>query len=1065
MKQHFATFLSLGLSLALLLIAAVPIAPTLGQERQRDLTLLSTPDQEGRVWDRKFGAAAQSGRSPDVIVAQAVPGANVRVNNPALDTLGKTQSESNIAVNGPNIVVSFNDRSNGQSASGYSYSTDGGNTFAHSQISGPEGSKSEEDRTVEFGVDGELYHVSVAVTSEERRFLSVAKSTDSGVSFGRPVFASRGPFVFHFRSGVTVDKSGNSPYRGNVYVSWTQSIPTGGKAIAFARSTDRGDTFDPPVILSSLSQTSSEGAMPAVGADGTVYVAYFDDSRFGTEGMWIVKSTDGRVTFAPPSRAVSFTPIGLLTGGGGSVLVWSWPNLAVDKNGYVHVVYNGLTRTDGPDRSDIYHVRSTDGGDTFGPPLKLNDDQTTTSQASPSIAAADDGTIGVKWWDRRNDPIHDSLTDVYMCTSTNGGQSFSKNFRITDHNWVFGPIEFSPGFAYHGNHDGITADGASFFLSWSDERNGNPDVYFAEIPVRRDPDAPDFNISGIKLYDTIMAGGAVAFDFVTSANSSFSGALTLSASPQIAGMSYAFAKSVISPGQPATMIVSTAPSIAPGSYLLTVEAEGSGLARKTNILLTVYDSDRVTGRTVNATDTRGYTTARALAVDQNGAIHLVFRDDSESVGSGESILYKRSGDGGLTFSSAVKLSDIGQCLVPISPCLSMTPQFYDTPSLAINPAGNLFVVWKSFETSAGQAKVFFSKSAGDANFTSPVAISGLDHVFVHSPQIAVHRNRNVIVTYYNNRIYAVSSTDGGATFENPIQISNTFESGSGTTGAPVAFNSRGVAYLVHSPGGRINVLAAPDGQNFGAPVEVSAPLPTSANPQIAIDGNDTIFITFSQVITSGSTSRRDVFLVKSTDGVSFGPPVNVSKGSGGTQSSYVIATGQGKVTVVWGNGGSEADIFLSQSNDGGLTFSSPINVSANPGGSFSPCGAADSRGNVYIGWTDDSMGNNDFLIASAPDFGLSFNPAILTVSRGQNFEIPISISRTTGFSDNITVTPPDTSGTKIKIKPRSVITSNDSATFKFKIKGGARRGIFDLLFEGRDGSGRTRTATIRLAIE
>ncbi len=52
---------------------------------------------------------------------------NVRVNNPALDTASHTQSESAIAVNGKNIIVSFNDFSSQPSA--YSFSIDGGKTF------------------------------------------------------------------------------------------------------------------------------------------------------------------------------------------------------------------------------------------------------------------------------------------------------------------------------------------------------------------------------------------------------------------------------------------------------------------------------------------------------------------------------------------------------------------------------------------------------------------------------------------------------------------------------------------------------------------------------------------------------------------------------------------------------------------------------------------------------------------------------------------------------------------------------------------------------------------------
>src|SRR5258707_219973 len=85
-----------------------------------------------------------------------------------------------------------------------------------------------------------------------------------------------------------------------------------------------------------------------------------------------------------------------------------------------------------------------------------------------------------------NRPTADSLNDDYMRISHDGGASFGKNFRVTSHNWSFGSIE--PGFAggYHGDYDGIAADGSNFCLSWSDERNNEADAFFSQVPTVRD---------------------------------------------------------------------------------------------------------------------------------------------------------------------------------------------------------------------------------------------------------------------------------------------------------------------------------------------------------------------------------------------------------------------------------------------------------------------------------------------------------------------------------------------------------------------------------------------------
>ncbi|HXU09684.1 MAG TPA: hypothetical protein VN743_11870, partial [Blastocatellia bacterium] len=89
--------------------------------RRTALKLNGLLRNEGRV--RK--SIVQSG-----FTKQAIPGDNIRVNDPSMDDFGATNSETSIAVNGQNVIVTFNDASFFDVA-GYSFSTDGGNTFTH----------------------------------------------------------------------------------------------------------------------------------------------------------------------------------------------------------------------------------------------------------------------------------------------------------------------------------------------------------------------------------------------------------------------------------------------------------------------------------------------------------------------------------------------------------------------------------------------------------------------------------------------------------------------------------------------------------------------------------------------------------------------------------------------------------------------------------------------------------------------------------------------------------------------------------------------------------------------
>ena len=67
--------------------------------------------------------------------------------------------------------------------------------------------------------------------------------------------------------------------------------------------------------------------------------------------------------------------------------------------GDVHLVYaqHGI----GADAGDVYYIRSTDTGQTFSAPLKLNTDVTTRPQWQPSLSVGTDGSVFATWYDAR----------------------------------------------------------------------------------------------------------------------------------------------------------------------------------------------------------------------------------------------------------------------------------------------------------------------------------------------------------------------------------------------------------------------------------------------------------------------------------------------------------------------------------------------------------------------------------------------------------------------------------------------------------------------------------------
>jgi hypothetical protein len=116
---------------------------------------------------------------------------------------------------------------------------------------------------------------------------------------------------------------------GRVYVSWRQVLPGDFRHIAVAASTDKGQTFAPPVVVSDdrwmLNGCPVSGASLAVGGDGALAVVWYTAGEAGAPGIYLSESRDGGRTFAP-RRAVATgkaqgTPT-LLVGDKGAYVVW-----------------------------------------------------------------------------------------------------------------------------------------------------------------------------------------------------------------------------------------------------------------------------------------------------------------------------------------------------------------------------------------------------------------------------------------------------------------------------------------------------------------------------------------------------------------------------------------------------------------------------------------------------------------------------------------------------------------------------------------------------------------------
>ncbi len=480
----------------------------------------TTPQLHADTSDRPAGCAATpaTGTGPRVPPPGGLP-VNVLVNDPAEDgtTNRDTQSETTLAVDGTTVMAAYNDSFKAnlspQQYTGYSFSTDQGETFT-------------DGGGLPVNPAGDLGDPVLAHDNQTgRTYLAT-------LSFGVPLHIWRSDDDLHTimapvngapgRNGLdkewlTVDNFAGAG-QGNVYLVIRDF--GGGNGIYLFRSTDQGATFGPNggVLIASGSGGNVQGAWVTVGPDHTVY-SFWYDATSSTASIKMRKSIDQGQTFGP---AVTVTTLGNLGTNGdlglGGFRSNAFPQAVVNPvNGNLYVVYDDRGTTSG-DRSDVFFRQSTDGGQTWSARIRVNDDTTTRDQWQPALAVNPSGSrVGVFWYDRRNDSAN-NLIDRYGAIGTVTGDQvvFDPNIRISD-------TSFSPEFGhdpfinsvYMGDYDQAVADSSYFYLTWGDNRSpsrghtgNNQDVRFAKIPqvvagpsvVSTNPRGDTFgNISSIRV--------------------------------------------------------------------------------------------------------------------------------------------------------------------------------------------------------------------------------------------------------------------------------------------------------------------------------------------------------------------------------------------------------------------------------------------------------------------------------------------------------------------------------------------------------------------------------------
>lgn len=440
-----------------------------------------------------------AGRTTPAGCAELGPFRSVQVNVTAsgLNILGDAANEPSIAVDPNNrnrmaigwrqfdtVISDFRQAGNG-------WSSDGGVTWHANTVFTPGIFRS--DPVLRSDAAGKFYYNSLGSGFTCDWFTS----TNGGQTWQGPLAGGLGGDKLWFAIDLNPGASQNA-----IHAAWSRNAGCCGSS-TFVRFFNNLSLVRGPQSIA----LSPQFGTVAVGVDSAVYVS----GRAGSS-IALSKSTNARQSGI---NTASFTgsivdldgslqfqgyqnPVGLM----GQV------NVATDRSngptrGNVYVL-SSVARADGADPLDVMFTRSSDGGTTWSPAIRVNQfnkESDGSFQFFGMIDVAPDGRIDVVWGDTRNDPNPlQSLAQLYYACSFDGGVTWHYDIPVSP---VFDTRVGWPVQQKLGDYYDINSDNGGANVAYAATFNGEQDVYFIYISPF------DCNNNGLRDVDEIGSGAVL----------------------------------------------------------------------------------------------------------------------------------------------------------------------------------------------------------------------------------------------------------------------------------------------------------------------------------------------------------------------------------------------------------------------------------------------------------------------------------------------------------------------------------------------------------------------------
>jgi len=325
----------------------------------------------------------------------------------------------------------------------YSFSTNGGITWSPNVSISNSGSFVG-DPAVAIDGGGTLYAVCQQYTGGGTGgYIKMRTSRDRGQTWSE---------VRQIQTAPDKPWAAGGTQEGTVFVSWL------GNPGGIKKSTDYGMTWGP--VQSTGNIVHGTGITPST--TGLLHVPYNLDSN--RNQLRYLRSKDNGQTYEPARDLLqNMGTFCFSCNPRQHPIVGS----ASDPTGkYVAITWTSRM-TGGQGDDDVWLLYSTDGGDTWTQPIRVNDNPSPSRQFESWVAVDRCGRVHVAWTDLRNG----GQNETWYARSADPRQGFEPNIQITDGRG--GATDFL------GDYKGIVVQGADVLVVWQDTRRDVGDIYFS----------------------------------------------------------------------------------------------------------------------------------------------------------------------------------------------------------------------------------------------------------------------------------------------------------------------------------------------------------------------------------------------------------------------------------------------------------------------------------------------------------------------------------------------------------------------------------------------------------